>query len=215
MAKIRKPMRAGERYGNLVVLGNGGRIKGKPATLFLCDCGTKKPLINYAVRGSIREGYTPSCGCLALAAKIRNGALNRTHGYSGTKLYDVRRQMIRRCYDPMCKDYPAWGGRGIRVCDEWRTTIHAFVTWALAAGYREGVTIERRDNDGDYCPENCTWIPNEMQAKNTRRLRMVTRGGETHSVAEWSRRLDVPYRRIMARLNMGWSDSDALTRPVK
>ena len=208
-------MEIGERHGLLVVLGKADRINNRYAAVFACDCGREVTRSLHLVRYSERDGHTPSCGCVDSALK-RERAKNRIiHGLSRSKLYGVRRMMLRRCYDPNCKDFPLWGARGITVCDEWRNDIHAFFDWAHSAGYRDGVTIERVDNDGPYCPENCTWIPNERQAHNTRRLRMLTLDGETRYVSEWSRRLGLPVRTILSRLRYGWSDEDALRRAVR
>ncbi len=208
-------MGVGERHGTMTVIGDAPQINGRYAAIFLCDCGKEIARPLHLVRISERDGCTPSCGCVDSALKSQRGKNRITHGLSWSKLYAVRRMMIRRCYDPTCKDFPHWGARGITVCDEWRAGIRPFFDWAMASGYKDGVTIERRDNNGPYCPENCTWIPNERQAANTRRLRMITLDGETHYVSEWSRRLNMPLRTILSRLRYGWSDEDTLRRPVR
>ncbi len=140
---------------------------------------------------------------------------NKTHGCSigaRRKLYDVWRQMRRRCYDPACKDYPLWGGRGIGVCHEWHNP-RAFCEWAEQNGYADGLTIERVDNDSGYSPGNCTWIPNERQARNTRRIRYITAFGQTKSASDWARETGISYTSLIMRLNLGWSPERALTEP--
>lgn len=143
---------------------------------------------------------------------------NIKHGCSSgprRKLYDVWRQMHRRCYSPACKDYPAWGGRGITICSEWHD-VRAFCEWAESSGYRDGVTIERRNNDGNYCPENCHWIPNERQASNTRRLTYLVAFGERRRLDEWARISGIKYRTLKMRINLGWDAETALTvAPVR
>lgn len=143
---------------------------------------------------------------------------NTTHGCSTgerRRLYDVWRQMHRRCYSPACKDFPAWGARGIRICDSWHD-VRTFVAWAESAGYRRGLTIERIDNDGDYTPENCHWIENELQASNTRRLTFLEAFGEKRRIDEWAKVTGVAYRTIKMRLHLGWDAEAALTVvPVK
>ncbi len=138
---------------------------------------------------------------------------NTTHGCSTgerKRLYDVWRQMHRRCYEPACKDYPAWGGRGITVCGEWRD-VRAFCAWAEASGYRRGLTIERIDNDASYSPDNCRWIPNAKQASNTRRLTYIEAFGQRRRIDEWADLVGIGYRTIKMRLHLGWDAEAALT----
>ena len=138
---------------------------------------------------------------------------NTTHGCatgSRRKLYDVWRQMHRRCYEPSCKDYPAWGGRGILVCSDW-SNVRTFCEWAESSGYRRGVTIERVDNNGNYCPQNCKWIPNRRQASNTRRLVVLEAFGQRRRVDDWAAMSGTEYRTIKTRLLAGWPAEDAIT----
>lgn len=140
---------------------------------------------------------------------------NTTHGCSTgprRKLYDVWRQMHRRCYDPACKDFPGWGGRGISVCREWQD-VRAFCEWALSSGYASGLTIERIDVNGNYRPENCRWIPNELQASNTRRLKFLEAFGKRLRIDEWAKITGIKYRTIKMRLALGWDVEKALTVP--
>lgn len=143
---------------------------------------------------------------------------NTKHGCSRgsrRKLYDVWRQMHRRCYSPACKDYPSWGGRGITICDEWGD-VQLFCEWAESAGYLPGLTIERIDNNGNYEPSNCRWIPNERQASNTRRLTFLEAFGERRRIDEWAAITGIKYRTIKMRLVLGWAPEVALTvAPVK
>lgn len=139
---------------------------------------------------------------------------NTTHGWSQTRIYDVWRQMIQRCHNPAHKDYPAWGGRGIAVCQAWHD-INTFVAWAALSGYGEGLTIERKDNDVGYQPSNCQWIPNGLQAKNTRRRRWLEIDGEVVSLDDACAKYGIKYRTLVMRLNLGWSHKDAVTIPVK
>lgn len=141
---------------------------------------------------------------------------NTTHGCSTgarRRLYDVWRQMHRRCYAPACKDYLAWGGRGIKVCPEWHD-VRAFCAWAEASGYRRGVTIERINNDSDYSPENCRWIPNERQASNTRRLGYLDAFNQRRRIDEWALLVGLSYTTLKTRLRLGWSAEDAITMPA-
>lgn len=212
MRDIRKPYKVGDKIGLLTVASTHIRLDGGGYEyLCTCSCGS---VVARGVR-YIRYSVKPSCGCHKINESAKAGARSRTHGLTvGTqqerKLYDVHRQMIRRCSDPSCQDYKAWGARGISVCDEWLDPIK-FVKWAIASGYKVGLTIERVDNDLGYMPDNCTWIPNCEQAKNTRRLRFVEAFGESLSVADWSRKTGIPYRTIMSRLRYGWTPERVLS----
>lgn len=92
------------------------------------------------------------------------------HGMAGERLYIAWQGMVRRCTAPSHKHYRRYGGRGIRVCDEWRDSVN-FIEWARANGYEAHLTLDRIDNDGDYTPENCRWVPRFVQTRNTCRLR--------------------------------------------
>lgn len=144
----------------------------------------------------------------------RKPHFNTTHGLSQTRIYDVWKQMLRRCYNPNCKDFKNYGGRGISVCDEW-LDIHGFVSWANKSGYRPKVTIERRDVNQGYSPDNCSWIENERQALNTTRSRFITHNGETLHISDWARRTGINCRTLKGRLNRGWDAELMLTLPAK
>jgi len=162
--RLRKPLAVGQRFGRLVVI-----EQVEPGLYrFKCDCG------NTVVKtvGAVRNRNCRSCGCLRPEA-ARELMVNRHRALGHTKisyhpLTIVLRSMCFRCYNPKCKQYKYYGARGIRVCDEWNWHPEAFIEWALSHGYRKGLTIERIDNDGNYEPGNCTWIPQSEQLKNQR-----------------------------------------------
>jgi len=121
--------------------------------------------------------------------------------------------MKTRCSNPGDRSYYLYGGRGIRVCREWSESYSAFEKWAKAAGYRPGLTIERVDVDGDYSPENCTWIPKGEQSMNTRRCVLLTYNGETKPIKAWADELGIPYSRLQARIIRGWPTDLAFVAP--
>ena len=118
-----------------------------------------------------------------------------------TRLYNIWVRMKQRCYDKNASDYPRYGGRGIQVCDEWRKDYSAFHQWAIANGYNNDKSIERLDVNGNYCPENCSWITMEEQARNKRNSRRITYNGETKILAEWARELGIQQSLLRYRLN--------------
>lgn len=101
------------------------------------------------------------------------------------RLYWVWHSMRNRCENPNRDKYPLYGGRGIRVCDEWRRSSRAFIDWALGAGYEDGLQLDRVDNDGPYSPENCRWVTRGENALNKRTNRRLTLLGMTMTVSEW------------------------------
>ena len=122
--------------------------------------------------------------------------------------------MKQRCNDKNDQSYDRYGGRGITVCQEWSKSFKAFHSWGIAIGYRKGLTIERIDNNGDYEPSNCTWIPPEQQAKNKRTSRFITYKNKTKILKEWSSILSIKYITLYMRLQRGWSVKKAFEYPL-
>jgi hypothetical protein len=140
---------------------------------------------------------------------------NTTHGKSGTTLYSIWKAMRKRCSNPNAPDFHNYGGRGIRVCEEWND-FEVFEKWALQNGFSEGLTIERLDVNGNYEPINCEWITRAAQARNTRYNDNITFNGETHCLSEWAEILGINRTTLWSRLyNHGWNIERALTTEVK
>ena len=129
------------------------------------------------------------------------------------KLLNVYYKMRQRCNNPNDKSYPNYGGRGITYCEEWETTKN-FIDWALSHGYKEGLTLDRIDPNGNYCPENCRWITIQEQQRNRRNNQTITWNNETHCYNEWDVILGYPIGTIGQRIRRGWSEEDALTRKL-
>ena len=133
---------------------------------------------------------------------------NLKHGMKRTRIYGVWSAMKSRCMNPNRDQYEDYGGRGIKVCARWAESFENF--YADMGDPPRGHTLDRRDNDGDYCPENCQWSPRTTQGRNKRTTRMLTAGGETKSIAEWSEVSGIPLKTICKRIASGWSDEDAV-----
>lgn len=200
----------GQRFGRLTVIERGKT--GKPGIvnwLCKCDCGNYKEINAY----SLHAGLTQSCGCYR-DEQISSAV--STHGMSKTRIYSIWAGMKARCYKPYAEEYKNYGGRGIRVCDEWLNNPEAFIQWSLSHGYRDDLSIDRIDSDGNYEPDNCRWADWYEQGANKRNNRHITYNGETHIIAEWARKTGIKASTINGRITvLGWSVEDALTKPVK
>lgn len=203
----------GQRFGRLVVMGkaaNEAETDHHAMWKCRCDCGKET-----AVRGTLlRRGSVKSCGCLSKEmVRERITVHNTTHGESYTRLYSIWADMCDRCKRSTNKSYVNYGGRGIRVCAEWED-FSAFHKWALASGYRDELTIDRIDNDGDYEPSNCRWADRKEQGRNRRSNRLLTYKGQTKPLIEWAEQFQIPKHTLARRLKAGWSIEKALETPV-
>ena len=138
-----------------------------------------------------------------------------THNMSKTVLYKRWTDMKKRCNNKKNKRYEGYGGRGIRVCDEWEHSFEAFYRWATENGYREDLSIDRIDVNGNYEPSNCRWISMSEQAKNTRRNHFLTAHGKTQTISDWARETGINVDVIKDRVNrLNWSDEEAVSIPT-
>jgi hypothetical protein len=200
----------GKRFGAWTVLGYS--IKSSPGKVYwdcICDCGESRP-----VRATkLKAGLTLSCGCRSV---VKPSSVDRYHGDTDHRLYSIWNDMKRRCNSIKNKCYGNYGGRGITYCEEWRRYL-AFREWAYANGYREDLTLERIDVNGNYEPSNCCWIPRPEQNKNQRRSIFLEAFGERKLIVEWTKdpRCRATYMAIRSRTLSGWDHELAITTPVR
>lgn len=206
----------GQRFGRLVVLARAKNARtgttSKSRWLCQCDCGVRKPEI-YA--SALRGGLTKSCGCLRAehAAEVgRSGGPNFRHGRTGTRTHRIWSSMIQRCSDPRHKSYPAYGGRGVIVCDRWKTFENFLEDMGEAP---DALTLDRINVDIGYEPSNCRWATWEQQANNKRRSVLLEAFGENLSLNQWSRRVGLSKASLMYRLARGMTIEEALTTPPR
>ncbi len=154
---------SGNVYGRLTVIELAYIRNHRSYYKCQCICGKE----NIVRKDHLTSGRTVSCGC-RMHETLKD---TTTHGQCHTRLYYVWNSMRQRCRNPNTKSYHNYGGRGISVCDEWNKSFIPFYHWAIANGYRPGLTIDRINNDGNYCPENCRWATYKQQVVNRRRTK--------------------------------------------
>ena len=188
----------GKKFGRLTVLRYSHKSGNKHYWLCKCDCGKEKPVIGCC----LKSGNTKSCGCYNKEKRIET---HTKHGMKNTKIYYVWKAIKKRCENPNDTAYKNYGGRGIKVCDEWKNDFTSFYNWSIKNGYKEGLSIDRIDNNGNYEPLNCRWATRIEQGRNTRKNRFIEYNGEKHCISEWSSLLGIKQRKIYDRLKKGWS----------
>jgi len=169
-----------------------------------CTCGKEREVLGTG----LRRGSSRSCGCWTEDRKAKYRKAVMTHGMSRTPTYATWYTMHRRCSEAKFKDFPFYGGRGIKVCERW----NSFENFLADMGMRPpGQTLDRKNNDGNYEPGNCQWATHRIQMNNTRRNRYLTYAGKTMSLSEWAREVGISPQCLGARLRLlHWSLGKAL-----
>lgn len=204
----------GQRFGRLVAIERVGR-KGSSATwLCKCDCGNEKVVSSH----TLREGKSQSCGCLRLE-RLREKIVKHGGTIKGKeeRLYDILKGMKRRCSNPNSKGYYLYGRRGIKVCDEWNGEhgYENFREWAMSNNYRDDLTIDRIDANGDYEPSNCRWVTLQAQNLNKRNTRYIIYNGEKRTLKSVADECGIYEQALNSRLKLGWSIERAVSTPLK
>ncbi len=201
--------RIGERHGRLTVTARAdNKVEPSGAVraqwVCICDCGNQTTVSGQ----SLGRKLTQSCGCYSKELRVKRLT---SHGMSRTHIYKSWNTMVQRCTNPNNTHWPSYGGRGIRVCDEWLN----FEAFHQAMGDRpSGQTLERKDNDKGYEPGNVIWASRLTQANNRRTNVLLSLNEETKTVAEWGRFTGLGKQTIRSRLEDGWPVWRALTEPI-
>ena len=202
----------GQKFGYLTVVEKAGSDPKRAEWRWLCkcDCGNLTIVPSYR----LRHGGVTSCGCHKYD---RAFCSKKTIEYP--RLYRIYRGMRNRCCNPNYTFYHRYGGRGIKVCDEWNE-FDDFCNWALSSGYIEdsgefSLSIDRINVDGDYSPSNCRWANAKQQANNTSRNHLITAFGKTMTIAEWSEETGINDRTLYHRIaEYGWTPEEAVGIPT-
>lgn len=206
-ARYNDPEWIGKRFNGLTVVGYTQRktVSGKQwLWVCKCDCGQEKTM----VPGNVIIGHSKTCGC-----SKKSGARARKNT-AQKRLHKIWHSMIERC-EKDTQQYKRYFGRGISVCKEWHD-YKVFSEWANKNGYADGLSIERIDNDGNYCPTNCAWIDRSLQARNRCTTLWVEYKGRKMSLAEACEKANMPYKQVHARIKrLGWTVETALEKPMR
>lgn len=213
----------GKTYNRVTVLEEFPFLTADKKGIWICKCSCKDHTIFITTGKSLRTGNCKSCGCAQVESVTQR---NYKHGlsYRGhrARIYGIYRDMVRRCYDPHRDEYKLYGARGITVCDEWlgENGFENFVKWAYANGYIEEdkdlvplknrLSIDRIDPDGNYCPDNCRWIPRYQQVRNLRKSRHIIIAGITVTNGDILEKFQLDSNYIWSKINSGWSDNQIL-----
>lgn len=193
----------GNHFGMLTVIGIAEKRKSGNRERYYwdckCQCGNHKQVRT----DSLTKGLVKSCGCMKTEQDKINLVKNHRHKLSGTRLYHEWVGMKQRCENKNNKRYSDYGGRGIKVCDEWRNTPDAFFKWALSNGYNDNLTIDRINVNGDYEPSNCRWIDLKGQCRNRRSNIYVNYNGKEITLIELSELTGISYSVLNARYKRG------------
>lgn len=202
-------MRSGQRFGRLTVVAQATRADGRQAVVCRCDCGNER-----TIRVSfLLSGNTQSCGCLrgrSTAVPSKHGR----HGLSSKPEYSVWKIMKSRCLNPNDHSYAEYGARGIHVSQSWSASFRTFYA-DMGPRPSSSHSIERIDNNGDYCKENCKWATRDEQSNNKRDSHFLTYGGETLTIDQWAKRKGMRFHTLQTRIGNGWTVERALNTPVR
>lgn len=201
----------GSKYGRLTVLEITEPLKKlKSCRMVICKCDCENIVEVYV--GNLLKGVTLSCGCYHLD-KVKT-----SDGMSRSRIYNILCGMKARCYNKNKNSYKNYGGRGIKICQEWLDSFESFYDWSINNGYLETLTIDRIDNNKDYSPDNCKWSTRLEQGNNRRTNKRIIILGEEKTISEWSRdsRCSVEPSVFKSRVCNGWDYEEAfLTKRVE
>ena len=176
----------------------------------VCDCGNKHCATSY----NLTHGVTTKCKKCKIEQIAQS---NTTHGQKPKKMFRAYVNMKTRCYNPNYYLFKNYGGKGIKICDEWlgKNGFINFREWSFQNGYQDDLSIDRIDNGKDYSPDNCRWVTMREQQNNRTNNHIVVINGFSRTLAEWCRVYKIKYSVVLGRLKIGWSEYDAITKPLQ
>lgn len=194
----------GKRFGRLTVVKvDEEKSNRKTYWICQCDCGNIKSIRSDALK------VVQSCGCIKKEQDIKNLGIKRNHNMTNHPLFPIWSGMMNRCNNPNNLAYKDYGGRGIKVCEDWHK-VENFCKWGEENGYKKGLSIERIDVNKGYSPDNCKWIPRSEQAWNTRKTTFVEIDGKKIHLARTANELGISPNLVWHRWKKGVRDYDEL-----
>lgn len=214
VGKPRKDL-TGQRFTKLLVTEYAGYVfddKGRAKHLWKCKCDCGNEVI---VKGGNLLRGKRSCGCIPIVNKNPW----HTHRLSKTPIYQMWHSMKGRCNNPNDAAYKYYGGKGVKVCNEWLNSFTAFYNWAIENGYdvnnKKDCQIDRIDHDGNYCPENCRIVDRYTQANNKSNNRRELVNGEMLTLREaYAKYCNIGFPTVKSRIDNGWSIEKAVLTPL-
>ncbi|EKD89559.1 MAG: hypothetical protein ACD_33C00045G0026 [uncultured bacterium] len=199
------------KFGRLTVIYDSGKRTSGRMIIWTCkcDCGN---IINVCT-GSLNSGNTKSCGCLQKDYVSNTGKNNITHGLSNTLIYKNWSDIIQRCNNPNNPAYIYYGARGIKICDKWLQSFEAFYT-DMGVKPSSHHSIDRKDNNGNYEPNNCKWSTQEEQCNNKSNNVILNYKGKKYTISQLAKEYNISYSKLHQRLRCGWSLEDAIETSI-
>ena len=195
----KKEIRQGMIFGHYQIIEESAREKSNRMFIVQCICGNKRTVI----LDNLLRGKAKSCGCM-----------RGKHYKSYHPIYTMWKHIKQRCLNPNDKMYKYYGGRGIKICQEWINDFEAFYNWVITNGYVKGLTIDRKNNNGNYTPENCRFVTSKIQQNNRRINIHVEINGVSNTIAEWSDITGIKYDTIWARVKRYGYKNEQIIIPV-
>lgn len=202
----------GKKFGRWIVINFAYKRKGYPYWQCKCECGTTRAILLYG----LLNGRSKSCGCLK-RDKLRKKHF--IHGFVGTKFYRIWNGIKRRTLDNNSIVYKNYGGRGIKVCDRWlkfknfRDDMYESYLVHVQKFGEKDTSIDRIDNNGDYCKENCRWATWKEQSINKRNNHLIVYKNKTLTLSQWSKIYNMKFNTLLNRINRGWPIQQVFTSP--
>lgn len=192
----------GHKFGRLLAVKRTKTLNGKEYWLFKCNCGKEKEIR----KSHVTSFAILSCGCFNKEKITKHGFADKKDG-----IYRMWERIKYRTQNKNFKQYKDYGGRGITVCDEWLKSFISFRNWCLQNGYKKGLSIDRINNDGNYCPENCKFSSRKEQQRNRRNNVIIKYKDESKCLADWAEEKGLKFSTLWCRLFVyGWDIERAL-----
>ncbi len=199
----------GKRFERLIVIERSENIKERVAWKCQCDCGNTKIVTSQ----DLKHKKVKSCGCLRKETACINNRKTIKHNKTNTRLYRIWQGIKSRCYYNKNLEYKNYGARGIKICDEWLHDFMNFYDWAMQNGYKEELTIDRINVDGNYEPNNCRWVTYRIQENNRKNNKIIEYKNKKYTLSQLSDFLKIPYATLSWRIKNNWKEEDLTLKP--